>query len=279
MRKLKKIGLFFILRVFMDPEKWPVETGRYQLGNKKSCVAVCTLSSLDIELPMDNIAIAGKCVTENIGMEKIIRNIISNPNIRYLVLCGVEPKGHYVGQAFKCLREEGLDENKKIIGARGAMPFIKNLNKEQLDHFKKQVEIVDMIEEEDAGKIMERIKELNSNNPGAFSDGIVKLEEVETIVAAYDVEKEATADSDLADSFFTILVDKDKKQIVVEHYKERKLNKRIVGNRAEVIAGTLVRLGLIKGLYHATYLGKELEKAEIALKTGRDYEQEKELKF
>ena len=110
--------------------EWPPETGRYQIGDKNSCVAVCTLSSLDIELPMDSIAISGKCVTENIGVEKIIKNIISNPNIRYLLICGVEPKGHYVGQAFFCLRDNGLDENKKIIGARGAMPFIKNLSKD-----------------------------------------------------------------------------------------------------------------------------------------------------
>ena len=140
--------------------EWPPETGRYQIGDKNSCVAVCTLSSLDIELPMDSIAISGKCVTENIGVEKIIKNIISNPNIRYLLICGVEPKGHYVGQAFFCLRDNGLDENKKIIGARGAMPFIKNLSKDQLDHFNKQVELVDMIEEESPERIMDKIKEL-----------------------------------------------------------------------------------------------------------------------
>ncbi len=258
-------------------DRWPPEAGRYQLGSKQSCVAVCTLSSLDIELPMDDIAIAGKCVTENIGMEKIIKNIISNPNIRYLVLCGVEPKGHYVGQAFFCLRNNGLDGNKKIIGARGAMPFIKNLDKEQLDCFKQQVELVDMIEEEDAAKIAGRARELNSSNPGAFS-GNVSIKEIETINADYDVDKEATADSSLDGSFFTILVDRQNKRIVVEYYtKDKKLNKRISGTKAEVIAGTIVRLGLVKGLYHAAYLGKELKKAEIALRLGKDYEQDKEL--
>lgn len=263
----------------VNVENWPVETGRYVVGDKQSCIAVCTLSSLDIELPMDSIAIAGKCVTENIGMEKIIKNIISNPNIRYLLICGVEPKGHYVGQAFKCLVDNGLDDSKRIIGARGAMPFVKNISNEQIGHFKQQIEIVDMIEEENSEKIMEKVNELKENDPGALSKSVT-VNKIETITAGYDHEKEDTADEKLDDSFFTILVDKEDQQIVVEHYtgKEKKLNKKIVGKRAEEIIGTIVKLGLVKGLYHAAYLGKELKKAEIALLLGKDYEQDKELK-
>ena len=264
----------------IEVENWPVGSGRYQVGDKNSCVAVCTLSSLDIELPMDNIAIAGKCVTENIGMEKIIKNIITNPNIRYLLLCGVEPKGHYVGQAFLCLKEDGLDENKRIVGAKGAMPFLKNLSKEQIEHFRKQVQIIDMIEEENTEKIMESIKELNKNDPGTFNKSMA-VNKIETIIADYDTEKEDTADEKLDEAFFIILVDKANHQIVVEHYtgQEKKLNKKIVGKRAENIMGTIVRLGLVKGLYHSAYLGKELKKAEIALRLGKDYEQDKELRF
>ena len=264
----------------VEIENWPVESGRYFIGDKKSCIAVCTLSSLDIELLMEGIAIAGKCVTENIGMEKIISNIISNPNIRYLLLCGVEPKGHYVGQAFLCLKEKGLDENKRIIGARGAMPLLRNLSQEQVEHFRKQIEIVDMIEEENTEKIMERIRELNNNNPGVF-DKAIDVNTIETISADYDYEKSDTADSGLDNSFFIILVDKENQQIVVEHYtgQEKKLNKKIVGKKAEEIIGTIVKLGLVKGLYHSAYLGKELKKAEIALLLGKDYEQDKELMF
>lgn len=262
-----------------EVENWPVESGRYVVGDKKSCIAVCTLSSLDIFLE-DGFAIAGKCVTENIGMEKIIKNIISNPNIRYLLLCGVEPKGHYVGQAFKCLIENGLDSSRRIIGAKGAMPFLRNLSKEQIGHFKQQIRVVDMIEEEHAEKIMEKVNEIKKSDPGAFSKSI-SVNKIETIVADYDVEKEETADEKLDDSFFTILVDKVNNQIVVEHYigQEKRLNKKIVGKKAENIIGTIVRLGLVKGLYHSAYLGKELKKAEIALRLGKDYEQDKELRF
>ncbi len=267
----------------VDVGSWPAEPGRYVIGDKKSCVSVCTLSEVSLELPMDKIAIAGKCVTENIGMEKIIKNVISNPNIRFLVLCCKEPEGHYVGQAFFCLKKNGIDSSRRIIGAKGAMPFLKNVTNEEIERFCKQVELVDMIGEEDAGKISARAKELSMKNPGAFGDSSVLGKSVGTIEADYDVDSEATADSGLAEDWFTITLDKQKKRIVVEHYhghgKDEKLVRRIIGTRAEVIAGTLVKLGILKGLYHATYIGKELEKAEIALKTGKDYEQEKKLEL
>lgn len=257
----------------MNLDNWPVEAGRYKIGDKKSHIAVCTLSSLDIELSMDNIAIIGKCVTENIGMEKIIRNIITNPHIRYLVLCGQEPKGHYVGQAFKCLIENGLDANKRIIGARGAMPLIKNVSDEQLEHFRQQIELIDMIEEENPEKIMDKMNSLHSKN--AFT--AISINNVEIIKADYNVDKEETADEKLDDGFFTILIDTEKKQLVAEHYINRKLNKKIIGKTAEEIIGTITRLRLATGLYHMGYLGKELKKAEIALKLNIDYEQDKEL--
>jgi len=70
-----------------DLKNWPPVEGRYVLGNKKSSIAVCTNATVEgIKADMEKVAIIGKCVTENIGIEKIIQNIVSNPDIRYLVL-------------------------------------------------------------------------------------------------------------------------------------------------------------------------------------------------
>ena len=81
--------------------------------------------------------------------------------------------------------------------------------------------------------------------------------------------------------FFVIMV---KGEIVVEHYlnvqKEGKLkvetgelNKVIKGKSAKAICDTLVREDMISRLDHAAYLGRELQKAEMALKHGLEYEQ------
>jgi tetrahydromethanopterin S-methyltransferase subunit A len=48
----------------------------------------------------------------------------------------------------------------------------------------------------------------------------------------------------------------------------------IEGRQAAVIAATVIEQGLLRQLDHAAYLGRELTKAEIALKTGSQYEQD-----
>ncbi|WP_457550781.1 dihydropteroate synthase-like protein [Archaeoglobus sp.] len=53
----------------------------------------------------------------------------------------------------------------------------------------------------------------------------------------------------------------------------------IVGNNAKEILDTIVRLGLVSRLDHAGYLGRELKKAEMALKLGKSYVQDEELNF
>lgn len=267
----------------VELNNWPSIIGRYSVGNKQSPIAICTMASIDLDFPKEKVAAYGKCVTENLGIEKIIQNIISNPNIRFLILCGQESKGHYVGQAFKCIVENGVEDNGKIIGAIGAMPYVKNLSKEQIEHFRKQVEVVDLIGSEDMPKIEKTIDECISRDPGAFEESRLIKREVRTINAEYDTQKTWTADERPDDYWFTILLDNNKKEIVVECYKgygpQQKLETVIIGKTAEEIAGTIAGMKIVKGIYHAMYLGRELKKAEVALKLGLNYEQEKDLNF
>ena len=56
---------------------WPVISGDYIVGDPESPVAVTTLAS-HIEAELSGAAIAGPCKTENLGIEKVVANIISN---------------------------------------------------------------------------------------------------------------------------------------------------------------------------------------------------------
>ncbi len=255
--------------------KWPVVPGRYRVGNPESPVAVCTLKDVDLEV--GGAAICGPCMTENIGIEKVVKNVISNPNIRFLVLCGNEPRGHFVGQALRCLKENGVDEGNRIIGASGAMPFVKNLSKDEIERFRNQVEIIDMIGVTDTERINGVVEECIRKNPGPFR-GAAGVRDVPEVEADFDHEREIKLDEK---GWFTISVDRTRNLIVVEHYmgygKDAGLNCRIVGRTVEEIAGTIVKMGLISDLYHAAYLGKELQKAEMALRTGKRYEQDRKI--
>ena len=48
-------------------------------------------------------ALSGTIQTPNIGLEKMICNLVANPNIRYLILGGPESEGHLTGDALKAL--------------------------------------------------------------------------------------------------------------------------------------------------------------------------------
>ena len=149
---------------------WPVISGDYIVGDPESPVAVTTLAS-HIEAELSGAAIAGPCKTENLGVEKVVANIISNPNIRFLILAGAEVQGHITGQSFKALYENGADpDKKKIIGATGAIPFVENIPMEGVERFQQQVELVDMIDNEDGGAITAKVKECIEKDPGAFEE-------------------------------------------------------------------------------------------------------------
>ena len=148
---------------------WPIAKGDFHTGDAQSCVAVITMGShLDEQGICDaGAAIAGSCKTENLGLEKIIANVISNPNIRFILCCGTEVKGHLSGQSFMALHEGGVAGG-KIVGAQGAIAFIENLSDEAIKRFQDQVEMVNIMESEDMGTIKAKIDELKAKDPGAF---------------------------------------------------------------------------------------------------------------
>lgn len=151
-------------------EPWPTITGEYEVGNPESPVAVCTCGSHlhNADLIKAGAALAGPCKTENIGIEKMVANVISNPNIRFVLITGMEVKGHITGQAIEAFTQSGIDKEGRIIGAKGAIPFIQNLTPESIERWRNQVQAVMMINTEDMGAITAKIKELISKDPGAL---------------------------------------------------------------------------------------------------------------
>ena len=148
---------------------WPISKGDFISGDANSCVAVVTMGShLDEKGICDaGAAICGSCKTENLGLEKVIANVISDPNIRFIITCGTEVKGHLAGQTFKALHANGVKEG-RVVKAEGAIPFIENLKDDAIKRFQEQVKIVDIMETEDNAAIKAKLAELKSQDPGAF---------------------------------------------------------------------------------------------------------------
>src|SRR5512136_1621142 len=156
---------------------WPLIKGDYISGDANSPVAVVTMGShLDEKGICDaGAALCGSCKTENLGLEKVIANVISNPNIRFILFCGTEVKGHLSGNTFAALHKNGVKDG-RVVGAEGAIPFIENLSDAHIKRFQEQTEIVNIMESEDVGAIKAKINELKGRDPGAFAGDPVVVE-------------------------------------------------------------------------------------------------------
>ena len=155
---------------------WPAVSGEFTVGDETNQIVLVTLgSSIDVSGVIDRIAISGTMKTENIGIEKVIANIISNPNIRYLIVCGAEVHGHLAGDAFLAIHRSGIDEKNRIIGASGAIPFISNLSSKEVERFREQVEIIDLVNVEDMGQIKQAIDACAPKEPFPAEPMVVAL--------------------------------------------------------------------------------------------------------
>ena len=218
-------------------EGWPVISGDYVVGDPESPVAVTTLAS-HIEADLSGAAIAGPCKTENLGVEKVVANIISNPDIRFLILSGAEVQGHITGQSFKALHENGCDpDKKKIIGATGAIPFVENVPLDGVERFQQQLEIVDMIDVEDVGAINAKISECVEKDPGAF-------EEEAMVISVEDDDGDADDGEEMrVVSAETALIEARMRNIYTKTEMIGAVQKNMAGNYAGKVQG--IMLGLI----------------------------------
>ncbi len=80
--------------------------------------------------------------------------------------------------------------------------------------------------------------------------------------------------------YFLIRVNTEKKVLEAGYCtNDHKLVCTIVGDTPESIAYKIIEKGFVSFLDHAAYLGKELQKAYLALKLGLAYQQDSELKI
>lgn len=260
-----------------SPSAWPPVPGDYLIGNLSGTVAVCTLASHELPARLiaeqhTSLAIVGKCDTENIGIEKLVKNIIANPAIRWLVLCGVDSRGHCAGDAVRKLKKHGVDASLRILKASSWRPVLKNLSLKEIARFRAQVEIVDLIGNTDHAAIMAAVQECASQPK-------VQMEIMEPESTSDHAERIAARapkrlQLDPA-GFFIVLPNRATGVIICEHYENSsRLAHIIEGKEAALIAATAVEQGMVTRLDHAAYLGRELAKAEEALHTGVPYEQD-----
>lgn len=257
---------------------WPPFPGDYHVLRFRAPVAVCTLNSADLaarlrDLRPVGLAITGTMHTENLGIERLIRNTLANPNLRFLVLCGQDTQqrvGHLPGQALVSLFSNGADERKHIRGAAGKRPVLKNLTAEEITAFREQVELLDRIGEERTEVIGRDVAACNERNPGPVPNA-VHAATVETLKAA-EPERLVIDPS----GYFVLYPEARRDSLVVEHYTNSGvLDCVLEGHSSAALYSSAIGRGLVSRLDHAAYLGCELARAERSLQTGEPYVQDR----
>ncbi len=171
---------------------YPTEAGCFLRGNDYSPVAVVVLlnapygtlppevQSIPLEIEKlvrvaieTGAALSGTLQTENIGIEKIVCNVVGNPNIRYLVLCGREVNGHNTGTALKALIKEGINDKRIIVGSQAKTPYLFNIPLEAIKRFREQTILVDLTDEINPETIAKAVWSCYQEDPTPFQDFIL----------------------------------------------------------------------------------------------------------
>jgi tetrahydromethanopterin S-methyltransferase subunit A len=135
-------------------DDWPIAPGDWEVGSMDSPTAIAIVGRGVVHLPSELYSLKGTVKTENIGIEKIIVNIISNSRIRFLVVCGKDEFGHYPGDALLNVGKNGVDEHMRIKGSRSAIPYLCNIPREAVDRLLAQVEIIDLLHPKNVDEIV-----------------------------------------------------------------------------------------------------------------------------
>ena len=258
--------------------EWPPLPGDYQVTRYAAPVAVCALNSESLvrELgthPPDGLSIVGTLHTENLGIERLIRNVLANPNIRRLVVCGADTQqaiGHLPGQSLVSLLEHGMDEVGRIRGARGRRPVLKNVSRAQVDAFGRQVALVPLIGETEAQVIRRAVIEQATTAPRPFAEAAA---DVAVAVTPAAEPKRLTPDPA---GYCVVYPDRARRRLRVEHFQNTGTMDAVVeGTTPAALYATLIERGLISRLDHAAYLGRELARAERALAFDEPYVQDR----
>ena len=258
-------------------EGWPPLPGSYRVLRYSAPVAVCTLTDEALAASVAaqgeaGLAIVGNLQTENLGIERLLENVLANPNIRFLVVCGADSRqaiGHLPGQSLVALARSGIDERARIVSAAGKRPVLRNLAREAIEHFRRTVEVVDLVGLDSLPAILDQIRDCAGRHPGSPEPFARK--QVVAPTPGYLPDRMVSDPT----GYFVVYVDQIRRLLSLEHYRnDGVLDAVIEGRTAPELYIPAVDKGLVSRLDHAAYLGRELARAEQALRSGEPFVQD-----
>jgi len=66
----------------------------------------------------------GQLLSENKGIDSIIKHVNKNPQINTIIVCGKEVWGHKSGHSLFELHKNGIDQKNRIINSTSPDPYL-----------------------------------------------------------------------------------------------------------------------------------------------------------
>ena len=170
----------------LESTTWPLYyRDELIVGNPKSNVAICTLwtkKELFLDLPKEEFTVIGNLRT-TYGINPLIKNILANPRIRYIVVCGEDlmKTGNILVNFFI----NGISEDYQVIGTQAYID--RNIPRDAIETLRKNVRVIDLRDEKNLEKLKEKISNILSKisrEEEPFSKPMIigeKEREVETL--------------------------------------------------------------------------------------------------
>ena len=170
----------------LESTTWPLYyRDELIVGNPKSNVAICTLwtkKELFLDLPKEEFTVIGNLRT-TYGINPLIKNILANPRIRYIVVCGEDLMK--TGDILVNFFINGISEDYQVIGTQAYID--RNIPRDAIETLRKNVRVIDLRDEKNLEKLKEKISNILSKisrEEEPFSKPMIigeKEREVETL--------------------------------------------------------------------------------------------------
>lgn len=139
---------------------WPIYFPQnLTISSNKSPVGIATLwtqkEKILEKIPKQYFYVGGQLYSKA-GINFIIRNILANPTITKLIICGLDKSGS--GDALINLQQNGIDNDYNIIGSENAR-IHREIPKDSIETFRQNVEVIDMRKKLNIAEI----KKINQN--------------------------------------------------------------------------------------------------------------------
>ena len=133
---------------------------------KGSRIAICTLSSIrllteisnDTKL-MNNLAIVGRLLSENKGIDDIINYCIVHKELEHLIICGKDSRGHRAGDSLIALSKNGMTKEGIIIESKSPRPQLRS-SYQEVELFRDRITVHNLIEETELDRIRSCVDEI-----------------------------------------------------------------------------------------------------------------------